>query len=156
MTRQEKRVWVEELYLTHRTRIFRFCLVILKDTHLAEDALQTTFLKVQQSPTHPKPGRERSWLMSIARNAAYDILRSIQWEQPDEDALLHRTSEQTGWEYTDLLDGLSKLDREIVTLHVIGGLTHKEIAQLLRMSVHGEKKRYERALAALRRQLEGE
>lgn len=155
MDQQQKRAWVEALYHAHRTRIFRFCLVILRDTHLAEDALQNTFLKVQQSSTCPKPGKEQAWLMSIARNAAYDILRSIRWEQPEESSALLRAQEQTLWEYTGLLDGLNDLDREIVTLHVIGGLTHKEIAQLLRMSVHGEKKRYERALTTLRHQLEG-
>ena len=156
MDQQTKRNWVERLYADHATEVFRLALVILRDQTRAEDVLQETFLKVQQTRALPGAGKERAWLMAIARNATYDALRRDSREVPTEDAVLQLHAPEISWEYTDLLEGLSVLERDIVSLHIIGGLTHKEIARMLGMSVHGEKKRYERALEKLRRDMEEE
>lgn len=155
MDRENRRLWVERLYAAHADEVYRVCLVILRDPHAAEDALQECFLKVQRTEKLPRAGKERAWLMSIARNTAYDELRRQSREQPVEDDLLqlHREG-QSGWAYIELIDGLNEVERDIVTLYIVGGLTHKEIAGILGLSVHGTRKRYERVLEKLRHELE--
>lgn len=151
MAAQTKAQWVEGLYNAHATEVYRLALVILRDVHLAEDVLQETFLKVYQTSAPPRPGKERAWLLAVARNSAYDELRRRRRETGPEPL---GEEPAPAWEYIDLLEGLSELERDIVSLHILGGLKHREVAALLGLTVHGEKKRYERALSKLRREME--
>jgi len=49
-----------------------------------------------------------------------------------------------------MIASLSPKDREIVTLKIVGGLTHREIGAVLGITAKAAQKRYERAIAALR------
>ena len=50
--------------------ILRLCTLYLKDRHLAEDALQETFIKVwQKYHTYLGQANEKTWIMRIAINA---------------------------------------------------------------------------------------
>ena len=155
MNREDRRQWVARLYAAYADEIYRVCLVILREPHAAEDALQECFLKVQRTERMPRAGKERAWLMSIARNTAYDELRHRSRVQPvGDDVLSARREEPPRWAYIELLDGLNEVERDIVTLYIVGGLNLKEIAGMLGLSVHGTRKRYERALEKLRHDLE--
>ena len=113
--------------------------------------MQDTFLKAWSSRTNAPKGAEKAWLFRIARNTAYDLLRKdgrecsldLVAEQAGESAMSAR-------ELIVLIDGLKKPDCDIVRLKILGGLTHSEIAQVLHMSVHSVKKRYERSIHTLR------
>ena len=48
--------------------------------------------------------------------------------------------------YMEMIAELDAVDREIVSLKIIAGLTHHEIAKLLHRTTGSVKKRYERAL----------
>lgn len=154
--KEQNQEWVEKLYLRYKTDVYRLCLVILQDSYGAEDVTQETFCKAQRSG-RPAPGKEKAWLLKIARNGAYDWLRKRKREVSLEPGVLAQAMEhknplpmESQLEYLELIRGLPPLERDIVTLHIVDGLTHKEIAGLLHMTVHSEKKRYERAIAALR------
>ena len=113
--------------------------------------MQDTFLKAWRSRTNAPKGAEKAWLFRIARNTAYDLLR-----KDGRECSLELVAEQAGEsamsarELIALIDGLKKPDCDIVRLKILGGLTHSEIAQVLHMSVHSVKKRYERSIHALR------
>lgn len=163
MNDAQKQTWLEELYLRYRTKVFRLCLVILRETHTAEDAMQEVYLKARQSRRLPPKEKELTWLLTIARNTAYDLLRKqkreVSMEQEEIARLLDETAPvqpESSLEYLSLLEGLNSLDRDIVSLHIVGGLTHRETAALLRMTVHSVKKRYERAIQTLRKRYEEE
>ena len=55
-----------------------------------------------------------------------------------------------------MVSSLAKEDKEIVSLRIIGGFSHREIARMTGFSLHAEKKRYERAIQKLRREYEEE
>ena len=42
------------------------------------------------------------------------------------------------------------MEQEIVTLKIVGGLSHKEVGAVLHITAGAAQKRYERAIAALR------
>ena len=138
------RASVSTLYEQHKNGIFRYALSILKDPQLAEDVLHDSFVKLLSV----KPPREpRAWLYRVARNLCFDLLRKAKREQT-QTQLLPETDTQ--YAFIDLIAALSPQEREIVTLKIAGGLTHKEIGDILGISGKAAQKRYERAIASLR------
>ena len=81
-----------------------------------------------------------------------DHLRRQKREQP----LLSQPAADSreDWEFIRLIAPLNRTEQQILSLRFIGGLTHKEIAQVLGLTVHGSKKRYERAIEKLRKEME--
>lgn len=136
---------VQQWYERYKTGIFRFALSILKDRHLAEDVLQETFLRLLSGRYMVHEGKEQAWLYKVARNLCYDMLR----HQGREVALTAAPNGES-YDYIDMISGLDMTEKEIVTLKIVGGLTHKEIAKVMGLSVHASKKRYERAIQKLR------
>jgi len=140
------RQFFAQLYETYKTGIFRYALSILKSPSLAEDALQETFVRLIQCSKLPfDPGKEAAWLYKVSRNICYDILRKQKKES--------KSVESGSWEqYTffELIQPLSPKEQEIVSLKILGNLTHREIANVLGITPRGAQKRYERAIGKLR------
>src|SRR6476660_259316 len=60
----------------HQRSVYNVSLRMLRDTALAEDATQDTFIKAWTSIGTFRGGLVRPWLLRIATNRCYDILRS--------------------------------------------------------------------------------
>lgn len=133
-------------YEQYKNGIFRFALSVLKDVHLAEDVLQETFLRLLSGKGSPDPGKEQAWLYKVARNLCYDYIRRAKRENKDENAVYHESQ----YEYIALISPLPPVEQQIVTLKIVGGLTHREIAEVLGITIHAAKKRYERAIQKLK------
>lgn len=137
----------QEWYEGHKNGIFRYILSITGDPQLAEDVLHDTFVKLLTGGFRCGPGKEQAWLYRVARNLCYDRLRKAKREQAEELAAAdadHRLA------YIELIASLSPMEREIVTMKIVGGLTHREIGQVLGLTAAAAQKRYERALDTLR------
>ncbi len=134
-------------YEQYKNGIFRYALSITKDPHLAEDILHDTFLKLLSGGIRCASGKEQAWLYRIARNLCYDQLRRAKREHSYKEIHCQLDSR---FEYIDLISSLSPVEQEIVTLKIIGGLTHKEIGSVLGISSRATQKRYERAISKLR------
>ena len=144
--------FLEQLYEKHKTGIFRYALSILKSPTLAEDVLQETFVRLLQRNT-PRSATDnvQAWLYRVARNICYDLLRKNKRETEPSDAV---SSAQFG--YIELIQPLTPKEQEIVSLKILGNLSHKEIASVLGLTVHGTKKRYERSILKLRESMKEE
>ena len=67
---------LERLVQTYQTQLRRLCCMILKDVHLAEDAVQETFLKAYLGMNRfRQESSEKTWLTRIAVNTCRDLLR---------------------------------------------------------------------------------
>jgi RNA polymerase sigma-70 factor, ECF subfamily len=64
------------LVVRHERAVFNVCLRLLRDVGLAEDATQDTFVKAWTSATAFRGGLVRPWLLRIATNRCYDLLRA--------------------------------------------------------------------------------
>lgn len=150
--------WAEQLYRRHGTAVYRLCLSMLKDPAAAEDAAQETFYKVCRSGPAACPTAEKAWLLRIAHNTACDLLRQAGREVPsapgDGPEPADPAAADGNLEFLELIAPLRGMDRSIVCLRIVGGLTAREIAPIVRMTPKAVQKRYERALAALRRAYE--
>lgn len=136
-------------YEQYKNGIFRYALSMIKDPHLAEDVLQDTFLKLLSGEVPRNPDMAQAWLYRVARNLCFDHLRRSKREQPHTEML---SQTQNHYAYIDLISSLSPKEQEVVTLRIVGGLSHREIGTVLGISAKAAQKRYERAIAALREQ----
>jgi RNA polymerase sigma-70 factor (ECF subfamily) len=64
------------LVVRHERAVFNVCLRLLRDVGLAEDAAQDTFVKAWISVAAFRGGLVRPWLLRIATNRCYDLLRA--------------------------------------------------------------------------------
>ena len=151
--------WLEQIYKERKQELFRFLYVLLGDKQSAEDALQDTFLKAYlHRSKYIEMQQEKAWLYQIARNTAYDMLRKRRREFPIEKEQLNDVIEMDAHHedvhehliFIEMIADLNEVEREIVSLKIIAGLTHQEIAKVLHMTTGSVKKRYERALNKLR------
>ena len=151
--------WLEQIYEERKQELFRFLYVILGERQAAEDALQETFLKAYlHRNKYVEMQKEKAWLYQIARNTAYDMLRKRRREFPSEmehiTDILEKDVEQkdvnSNLIYLEMMAELNSVEREIVSLKIIAGLTHREIAGVLHMTTASVKRRYERALNKLK------
>ncbi len=67
----------------HGDYLYRFALVRLRDTHLAEDAVQETLLAaLKNSSSFTGKSSARTWLTGILKHKIVDLIRHAQKEQP--------------------------------------------------------------------------
>lgn len=134
-------------YDQYKTGIYRFALTILKNESKAEDVLQELFLRLLSGRYTPEPGKEQAYLYRAARNLCYDELRRQKRNEKEMDTQYAATERYT---YIELIAPLNHKEREIVTLKIVGGLTHREIGKVMGMTEQAAKKRYQRAIEKLR------
>ena len=134
-------------YEQYKNGLFRYALSITKDPFLAEDVLHDTFVKLLSGGIRCTSGKEQAWLYRIARNLCYDQLRKTKREQ----AYVESPAQlDNRYEYIELISSLSPTEQEIITLKIVGGLSHKEIGSVLGITASAAQKRYERAISTLR------
>ncbi|CAG0993329.1 ECF RNA polymerase sigma factor SigE [Methylophilaceae bacterium] len=73
--------WLNE----HGDYLYRFALARLRDTHLAEDAVQETLLAAMQSQSYEGKSAPRTWLTGILKHKIIDLIRRQGRERPAED-----------------------------------------------------------------------
>ena len=72
---------MERLMDRYGDRMLRLCCMYLNDEHMAQDAVQDSFLKIyRNAQTFETPEAEKSWVMRVAINTCKDYLRSA-WKR---------------------------------------------------------------------------
>ena len=148
----------EALYRQTERAVYTFALSLLKNPLDALDVTQETYLKVRASAHLYQPqGKPLAWLFTIARNLSNSLLRqsgrSVSAEayfSADGPGCAYLEDPSDRLALTAALDGLEELDRQVVLLHVVSGLKHREIAQDLGLPLGTVLTRYHRALKKLR------
>lgn len=145
-----------DLYLNYRKLVFSVAMSIINNYDSANDITQNVFLKLYILDKDKLPASsELSWLYTVAKNESLVFMRrkpkevSIEGyeEVPDQDVFQEVISKDT---YYSLVKNLPQEQREIVTLKVLGGLTHKEIASILKMPIGTVQWKYHKAVHKLR------
>lgn len=145
------------LYEATNRRLFTIALRIVGQPALAEDVTQDTFIRVwsQARQFDPAKGAAMAWISRIARNAAIDLVRRDC--RPMEDIANHAdhlaSLADPVIERLDLFSGFSRLaekQREVLTLALVYGYTHEELATVLCVPVGTAKARMRRGVEQLR------
>ncbi len=124
---------IERIVDEYASELFRLCLVMLKNTHDAEDAVQDTLLSyLQHAPEFESRESERSWLLTVAANRCRDSLRRAKRHPSvsmDELTELGATDEHAL--VLDALMALPEKFRLVLTLHYVEGYSTSEIAGMI-------------------------
>jgi RNA polymerase sigma-70 factor, ECF subfamily len=154
-----------ELYRRYGRRLYGLGLHLLRDPGLAEELVQETFVRLWRSSGRfdPERGSVRTFLFTLARRAAVDLLRRRSArplasgpageveELADDgayDALL------LGLDVREALDALSPKHRQILELHYLGDMTQSQIATQLGVPLGTVKTRTFYALRSFRDELQ--
>jgi len=144
-------------------KLYGYLVNTLRDRNLAEDILQSTWLKaIEALPGFKEEGAGfSSWLFAIARNECRQHWRKQGREIPF-DLELHDKGEHDQTEkkheekiFVDqILAQLSESDRELLRLRYIAGLPLDNIAKILKINGVTARVRMHRAIKAARIVLE--
>lgn len=144
-----------ELYTATSSAVYGFALSIVKNTADAEDIMQETYIRIYRAaPTYQRLGKPMAWILTIVRNLSLMKLRERKTDTlPDDFELssgetLHLVSENRLVLRTALRH-LSDEERQIVTLYAISGMKHREISELLGLTLSTTLSKYHRALKKL-------
>ena len=149
-----------EFYDRTSSAVYGFALSILRNREDAEDLMHDTYIRAYAGAVSYVPkGKALSWLLTIVRNLSYNKLRNgiisediSQYENlggiDDTDATVDRIVLEKAMEI------LSFEERQIVMLHALTGMKHREIAELLGMPLGTVISKYNRTIKKIREELE--
>lgn len=164
-----------QLVLKYQNLVYHQAFSILKDTWLAEEASQESFLKAFQNLNGFRGGSFRAWLMRIVTNTVYDMLRysskrpvqplfpendeGEEIESPiwlaDPNAKVEETIElnEELKQIYQTLDDLPVIYREVINLIDLQDFDYDEAAQALRVPIGTVKSRLARARMQIKESL---
>lgn len=123
----------------------------------AEDVLQDVMvLLARRAALYKGEGSARAYVMTITRNRALDWVAKRKNDVSTDEIGDIPTHDMglAAVEVQDLLSRLSEEERQIVTLHVYVGLSHRQVAEMLELTPSATEKKYQRALKKLKKQYE--
>lgn len=168
---EEKKSKTEELYHTYKGLMLKIAFDILKDYHLANDALHNAFLKIihhlsklNQLPCH----KTKAYLVIVIENISKTMYNKrkkqeliffdeLEYELQDHKNLEEEVSNQLTVQYVfEKIKLLPEKYKDILTLRYVNDLSDKAIAERLEISNSAVRKRLERARIKLNELLKKE
>jgi RNA polymerase sigma factor (sigma-70 family) len=164
----------DQIINRHKSKVFAYISLYIRDQALAEDLFQDTFMKVIQSVRAGKyqdNGKFISWVMRIAHNLIIDHFRRIKQmntiSNDDYESDLFNSkklcdsnveddmiSKQIQKDVRKMISFLPDDQREVVILRHYAGLSFKEIAELTEVSINTALGRMRYALINMRKLME--
>ena len=168
------RMALHDIYKEYMSYIYSVVFTILKNKENAEDVCSDFFIKLMSiAPSYKGGHGHKGYLATIARNMSIDYLRKYGKEEMvadfeyhgDEDAdkgigmetsinESHKSAEEEVIDNMSPMDAINELpppEPEIVNLKVMGQLTFKEIAEMLKLPMGTVTWHYREAINRLRR-----
>ena len=150
------------IYLKYGDYLLALAAALLEDVNTAEDVVHDVFCKFIESREKFKlDGSLKSFLGTCVINLARDKLRAKQSQSSGLDKAIAKVLDTNepqhcvifGEEARDLSHAIAQLayeQREVVMLHLQGGMKFREIAGLQRISINTAKSRYRYGIEKLR------
>ena len=164
---------LEILIHRHKKRVYAYILMVVKDSELADDIFQDTFIKVintLRTGTYKEEGKFIQWVMRIAHNLVidhfrksrripivdnchddFDIFETLHYTDASiEDRLI---TQQVHTDLRKLVDYLPKEQREVLIMRHYADMSFKEIAEQTDVSINTALGRMRYALINLRKMI---
>jgi len=154
----------EDVFMPHMPAAYNLARWLLQNDSDAEDAVQEAYLRAFKAFSQFRGGDGRAWLLTIVRNACYNLLRKNKKHDADapfdeemhgvvddsaEVALRQQASAEV---LRRALENIPTEYREIIVMRDIEDLSYKEIAEIAGIPIGTVMSR----LARARKRLEGE
>ncbi len=155
-----------KFYENNVDRVYRFVFFrVGRNKELAEDLVADIFTKALSHFHAYDPAQSKSaWLYTIARNHVSNFFRDRREEVDVEDVTfslsakhesVHKERREAELEIEKALNGLSREDRQIVTLKHLEGYSYQEMAELLGRTPDALKVATHRAVQKMKSVLSG-
>lgn len=163
---------LEELIRRHKTKIYTSIYLLVKDSYLAEDIFQDTFIKVintLKAGKYNEEGKFLPWVIRIAHNLVIDHFRKEKrtpvvttvegfdifevlkfYDESSEDKMIR---EQTHRDLRELIHLLPAEQKEVLIMRHYGELSFKEISDITGVSINTALGRMRYALNNLRKMM---
>ena len=163
---------LEELIRRHKTKIYTSIYLLVKDSYLAEDIFQDTFIKVintLKAGKYNEEGKFLPWVIRIAHNLVIDHFRKEKrtpvvttvegfdifevlkfYDESTEDKMIR---EQTHRDLRELIHLLPAEQKEVLIMRHYGELSFKEISEITDVSINTALGRMRYALNNLRKMM---
>ena len=152
------------LYGLTRGAVYSLALSMVGSVQEAQDVSQDVFVKVwENAPSYRSQGSPMAWLLTVARNLCRSRLRQsgrqVLLDEAEWEAIPAAAPDVTPEDRAVLQGALARLgaeERQIVLLHAVSGLKHREIAELLEQPLSTVLSKYHRGLKKLKSLMKGE
>jgi RNA polymerase sigma-70 factor (ECF subfamily) len=143
---------VQTFYQEHGSALLLYACSLLDRKHAAEDVLHLVFMKLLEQNTMPE--EPRPYLLRAVRNAALNVMRQESkdvdvtdiepwFEAPPQDHAANVTLK------SELMQ-ISVEQRQVLVMHIWGGLSFEEIGRVLDIPANTSASRYRYAIQRLR------
>jgi len=162
----------EILVNRHKNRVFTSIMLIVKDTDVAQDLLQDSFIKAihtMKGGRYNEEGKFSSWISRIAHNLAIDYFRkekrnpTIQLEDnikafnsltyAEDSAETLQIKEETFARLKAMIDLLPENQKEVLIMRHYADMSFQEIAEATGVSINTALGRMRYALINLRKKM---
>jgi len=157
------RLAARQLYEKYVHAMFHTATRLVGNVDDAEDVTQEAFIRVFQSLGQFKAESTLgAWIKRIVVNTALNFLRQrnrmsfLSIEEGPEPDIREETPEEPSWCLEDIHNGIKALpdgSRMVLSLYLLEGYRHKEIAQILDITESTSKTQYRRGKELLRKNL---
>ena len=152
---------MEQMYQQYAQTVYRFLLSKVRNADLAEELTQETFYQaIRSSGKYDGTSKVSTWLCGIAKNVLLTYNRKHPtMEDIDEQPLISPSAEQEAMTQTTHLDLLKKVHdlsepyREVLLLRVYGGLSFREVAEVMGKTENWARVTFYRAKEQLRNEV---
>lgn len=149
----------EQLYRLYSSKLFSICLKYSNDSSSAEDTLQDAFITIfDKIGQYKNQGSFEGWIKRVTINTAlqkyrkqkvFDIINEEQIEEVEVD------EEEISLDYLlEIIQQLPDRYQLVFNLYVLDGYSHKEVAEMLEISVGTSKSNLARARNILKEKLQ--
>ena len=154
---------LRDLYERVSSAVYTFALSVVQNPTTAEDVMQDAFVNIAQNANkYVSQGKPMAWIMTITKNIALmklkrmdnrnssledymDVAKTDDFAQSDRRLMLRKA-----------LSELKDEDRQIVILHAMTGMKHREIAEIMKIPLPTVLTKYKRSLDKMRRIIGGD
>ncbi|HEX8548085.1 MAG TPA: sigma-70 family RNA polymerase sigma factor [Cytophagaceae bacterium] len=164
-----------QLLHKHKSKIYTTIYLIVRDTYIAEDLLQDTFIKAikkLKSGDYNEEGKFLPWLLRIAHNLAIDTFRrakryptivmedgssifnSLQFSEDSTESV--KIKDETHQTLRRLIQTLPDVQKEVLLMRHYSEMSFQEIAEATGVSINTALGRMRYALINLRKKLQKE
>lgn len=166
--------YLEQLINRHKTKVFTYIHLVIKDKQTADDIFQDTFIKViytLKSGAYKEEGKFIQWVMRIAHNLVIDYFRKAKripildnqnddynifdnlkvFEESVEDRII---LEQIHQDIRNMIEFLPAEQKEVLIMRHYADMSFKEIAEQTDVSINTALGRMRYALINLRKMID--
>jgi RNA polymerase sigma-70 factor (ECF subfamily) len=135
--RDTQAAWISAAVERFEEPLSRYASRLVRDPDRARDVVQDTFLRLCRQDRHSVDGNLASWLYTVCRNRAVDVIRKDHGEQPLDgvDPAGPPALAGLGSDLSALLGALKPDQQEVIRLKFQQGLKYREIAAVTGLSI---------------------